>query len=134
MSDTVILSSQLLYGSLLIIQSHREGHTYTHTHTHTPPTCSWLIETLFYYFLPANLIEVDYLEHSLPLGYFGEQEKRHFRWEWEELSADPPISPRLFESLDHSAAASVGYGGRGSLPRRHARICPLLTTLSCCQP
>lgn len=105
----------------------------THTYTHPPPACSWLIETLFYYFLPANLIEVDYLEHSLPLGYFGEKEKRHFWWEWEELSDDPSIFPLLSESLDHLAAASLGYGGRGSLPHRHTRVRLLLTTLSCCQ-
>ena len=44
----------------------------THTHTHTS---SWLIESLLYYFLPVNLIQVDYPEYSLPLATLGNKER-----------------------------------------------------------
>ena len=90
MFDTVILSSQLLYGSLLIIQSHREA---APPPPHTYPACSWLIETLFYYFLPANLIELDYLEQSLPLGYFAAKSLQSCPTLCDPIDGSPPGSP-----------------------------------------
>lgn len=110
--------------------THTRALTYTHTHT----TCAWLIETLFYYFLPANLIEVDYLEHSLPLGYFGEQEKRHFRVGVGGAQCWSSHLPSPLWSLWIARPQHLWDMVAEEVSCRHTRICPFSPPLSCCQP
>lgn len=73
-----------------------------------------------------------YPEHSLPLGYFGEQERRHFQWRCEELGDGAPISSPLF-GASGSPGCDVSQVGwqRKPLPHCCTHLWLLPTILSC---